>query len=56
MPLTVPYRRGRALVELEFPGASDFDDPALEWRWPFSRLFGTFLVVLAGAGPTSSAR
>jgi aquaporin Z len=40
----------RALLELEFPGARDFDDPALEWRRLFSELFGTFLLVLAGAG------
>ena len=40
----------RALLELEFPGARDFDDPALEGRRLFSELFGTFLLVLAGAG------
>jgi len=44
----VPTRR--ALLELEFPGAGDFDDPALEGRRLFSEFFGTFLLVLAGAG------
>ena len=28
----------------------DFDDAALEWRRLFSELFGTFLLVLVGAG------
>jgi len=40
----------RALLALEFPGLLDFDDPALEWRRLFSEAFGTFLLVLAGAG------
>lgn len=40
----------RALLELEFPGMTDFDDPRLEWRRLFSELFGTFLLVLVGAG------
>jgi aquaporin Z len=40
----------RALLELEFPGARDFDDPTLEWRRLFAEFFGTFLLVLAGAG------
>jgi aquaporin Z len=40
----------RALLALEFPGFDDFDDPSLEWRRLFSELFGTFLLVLAGAG------
>jgi aquaporin Z len=40
----------RALLELEFPGARDFDNPALEARRLFAELFGTFLLVLAGAG------
>jgi aquaporin Z len=40
----------RAALSLEFPGLLDFDDPALEWRRLFSELFGTFLLVLAGAG------
>src|SRR5881275_1005503 len=40
----------RRLVELELPGAADFDDPSLEWRRLFSELLGTFLLVLAGAG------
>ncbi len=40
----------RALLALEFPGLADFDDPRLEWRRLFSELFGTFLLVLVGAG------
>ena len=42
--------RHRAALELEFPGLADFDDPRLEWRRLFAELFGTFLLVLAGAG------
>ena len=42
--------RRRALLALEFPSMLDFDDPALEWRRLFSELFGTFLLVLVGAG------
>jgi len=45
-----PGRDRRALLALEFPGLLDFDDPTLEWRRLFSELFGTFLLVLAGAG------
>jgi aquaporin Z len=40
----------RALLALEFPGLLDFDDPQLEWRRLFAELFGTFLLVLVGAG------
>jgi len=40
----------RALLALEFPGLLDFDDPRLEWRRLFAELFGTFLLVLVGAG------
>jgi aquaporin Z len=40
----------RAMLALEFPDLLDFDDPALEWRRLFSELFGTFLLVLVGAG------
>jgi aquaporin Z len=40
----------RALLALEFPGIAEFDDASLEWRRLFSELFGTFLLVLAGAG------
>ncbi|MGH2998273.1 MAG: MIP/aquaporin family protein [Gaiellaceae bacterium] len=50
MELESVGRSGRALLALEFPGLLDFDDPALEWRRLFSELFGTFLLVLAGAG------
>jgi aquaporin Z len=42
---------GRALLALEYPGAAGrFDDPTQEWRRLFSELFGTFLLVLVGAG------
>jgi aquaporin Z len=40
----------RALLELEVPGDPDFDDPRHEWRRLLSEVFGTFLLVLAGAG------
>jgi aquaporin Z len=40
----------RALLALEFPGLLEFDEPRLEWRRLFSELFGTFLLVLVGAG------
>jgi aquaporin Z len=43
-------RKRRELLALEFPGLVDFDDPRLEWRRLFSELFGTFLLVLVGAG------
>jgi aquaporin Z len=36
-------------MSLERP-ATDFDDPALEWRRLFSELLGTFFLVLVGAG------
>ena len=49
--MTVPDRHGRrALLALEFPELLDFDEPRLEWRRLFAELFGTFLLVLAGAG------
>jgi aquaporin Z len=40
----------RELSEFEAPWARDFDDPSQEWRRLFSELFGTFLLVLVGAG------
>ena len=40
----------RSLLALEYPGLGDFDDPTQEWRRLFSELFGTFLLVLVGAG------
>ena len=40
----------RSLLALEYPGLGDFDDPKQEWRRLFSELFGTFLLVLVGAG------
>jgi len=43
-------RRARRLLELEFGKSYDFDDPKHEWRRLFSELFGTFLLVLVGAG------
>jgi aquaporin Z len=49
----VPDRRPHQLIEME-PGPSwtpNFDDPSHEWRRLFAEVFGTFLLVLAGAGP-----
>jgi aquaporin Z len=40
----------RELSEVEAPWAAAFDDPSQEWRRLFSELFGTFLLVLVGAG------
>ena len=49
--MTARDRHGRrALLALEFPELLDFDEPRLEWRRLFAELFGTFLLVLAGAG------
>jgi aquaporin Z len=46
----------RAQLAIEFPGLGDFDDPRLQSRRLFSELFGTFLLVLVGAGgPVVSA-
>jgi aquaporin Z len=45
-----PPSTRRALLALEYPGLGDFDDPSQEWRRLFSELFGTFLLVLVGAG------
>ncbi|HLN07212.1 MAG TPA: aquaporin [Acidimicrobiales bacterium] len=42
----------RALLAIEPPWVSDFDNLAHEWRRLFCELFGTFLLILAGAGPT----
>ncbi|MCW0213514.1 MAG: aquaporin [Pseudonocardia sp.] len=38
------------LLEFEGPWNPDFDDPRHEWRRLFSEVFGTFLLVLVGAG------
>jgi aquaporin Z len=38
------------LVALESPWSRTFDSPGLEWRRLFSEFFGTFLLVLVGAG------
>ncbi len=43
-------RHGEALKVLESPRVKHFDNPAVEWRRLFSELFGTFLLILAGAG------
>ena len=43
-------KRGRALLAFELPGLAGFDEPRLESRRLFSELFGTFLLVLVGAG------
>jgi len=45
-----PGATRRAFLELEFPGAVEFDDPSHEWRRLFSELLGTFFLVLVGAG------
>jgi aquaporin Z len=42
--------RSRAVLGLEFPATRDFDNTSLEWRRLFSELFGTFLLVVVGAG------
>jgi len=39
-----------ALLALEPPWAREFDDASREWRRLFSEAFGTFLLVLVGAG------
>ena len=39
-----------AIAELEPPWVREFDNPRHEWRRLFSELFGTFLLVLVGAG------
>ena len=40
----------RAVVELESPWASTFDNPEYEMRRLFSELLGTFFLVLVAAG------
>ena len=40
----------RELSEAEAPWSRTFDDPAHEWRRLFAELFGTFILVLVGAG------
>jgi aquaporin Z len=50
IPPAQARRARRAALALEFPGLSDFDEPRLEWRRLFAELFGTFLLVLVGAG------
>ena len=45
-----PARAEHRLLELEIPWGPDFDDPRHEWRRLFSELFGTFLLVVVGAG------
>jgi aquaporin Z len=38
------------VLELEVPWSDAFDDPRQEWHRLFSEVFGTFLLVLVGAG------
>ncbi len=47
---TADRERLERRAHLAFGRAGDFDDPKLEWRRLFAELFGTFLLVLAGAG------
>jgi len=55
-PIAPPGRNWSALLALEPPSLSGFDDPLVEWRRLFAELFGTFLLVLVGAGgPVVSA-
>ncbi len=49
-PTAPPGRRWTALLALEPPSLKGFDEPLVEWRRLFAELFGTFLLVLAGAG------
>lgn len=42
--------RVAALLEREPPWSRDFTDLSFEWRRLFSELFGTFLLVIVGAG------
>lgn len=42
--------RNRNPTGLQFPALLEFDDATLEWRRLFAELFGTFLLVLVGAG------
>jgi hypothetical protein len=44
------------LAGVKTPWELRFDDPSREWRRLFSEFFGTFLLVLAGAGAGSSTR
>jgi aquaporin Z len=44
------WRRHRERLESDYPALAEFDQPGLEWRRLFAELFGTFLLVLAGAG------
>jgi aquaporin Z len=52
---TAPPDVWKRRADLEFGKEGAFDDPALEWRRLFSELFGTFLLVLAGAGGATVA-
>jgi len=49
-PLASPARPWTALLALEPPSMTGFDDPLVEWRRLFAELFGTFLLVLAACG------
>lgn len=51
MTVPTPHRSLRPLLVLEIPfGRSELDHPVVEARRLFSETFGTFLLVLAGAG------
>jgi len=39
-----------ALIEAKLSWVADFDDPSKEWRRLVSEIFGTFLLVVVGAG------
>src|SRR4051794_30360433 len=49
-PSTMQVMAIAGLVALESPWSREFDDARMEWRRLFSEFFGTFLLVLAGAG------
>jgi len=49
-PPSAPAPRVPGWLALEVGSRADFDNPRLEWRRLFSELFGTFLLVLVGAG------
>jgi aquaporin Z len=49
-PITEPTERIAYRHALAFGSATDFQDPALEYRRLFSELLGTFFLVLAAAG------
>jgi len=40
------------LLEFEYPGKENFDNPKLEWRRLFAEILGTFFLVLVAVGGT----